>query len=143
MWALEPSLAWSCIDRAAAGRTQAMHRSPALPQPFRGNCSKSAPIFGPKLARVEPMMEIVTPSELTGLPEVVARYLRFMGVVDQPRVWAFRCRWRGRFRTRPGQAWSPCKAWQYNTRIHLARDCRIRIRFGHAGQAVGLVRTRG
>jgi hypothetical protein len=74
---------------------------------------------------------LVRPSELTGLPEVVARYLRFMEVVDHPRVWSFRCQWTGRFRTRPGQAWSPCRAWQYNTRIHLARDCRIRIRFGH------------
>jgi hypothetical protein len=63
----------------------------------------------------------VTEDDLAGFPEVVQRYLRFMGVVDQPRDWSFRARFVGRFRLRPRVGWMPAEAWQYNTSLGIAR----------------------
>jgi len=72
---------------------------------------------------------IVTQGDLDGLPEPVARYLRFMGVVGRPRDWAFRAKFAGRFRMRPGQRFMPFEAWQYNTRSPVARLFHMRIDF--------------
>ena len=41
---------------------------------------------------------IVTDADLAGLPDVVQRYLRFMGVVGRPRDWSLRAHFVGRFR---------------------------------------------
>jgi Family of unknown function (DUF6544) len=73
----------------------------------------------------------VTESDLAGLPPVVQRYLRFMGVVGRPCDWSFRVRFRGRFQIRPGSAWLPADAWQYNTAAQPARIFVMRLRVGH------------
>jgi hypothetical protein len=79
----------------------------------------------------------VTDAELTPLPQSVQRYLRFMGVVGRPRVWSFRLGFAGRFRTKPDQAWMASEAWQYNSRLAVARIFQIRIRFGGLVPVVG------
>ena len=72
----------------------------------------------------------VTEAQLAALPEPVQRYLWFMGVVGRPRDWSFRLGFSGRFRRKPGEAWMKCEAWQYNSRLAVARIFHIRARFG-------------
>ncbi|WP_207217801.1 MULTISPECIES: DUF6544 family protein [Sorangium] len=72
----------------------------------------------------------VTEAELAALPATAQRYLRFMRVVGRPRVWSFRARWTGVFRTRPDQPWKACEAWQYDTRLGIARIFHMRLRYG-------------
>jgi hypothetical protein len=72
----------------------------------------------------------VTDDELAVLPPVVARYLRAMGVVGQPRSWSFRAHWAGRFRLGPDKPWMPCDAWQYNSALEIARLFRMRLLVG-------------
>ena len=76
---------------------------------------------------------MTTPSspaeQIAHLPPVVRRYLRFMGVVGQPRVWSFRVRFQGRFRLRRGLGWMPAEAWQYNSAVQIGRMFVMRIRF--------------
>ncbi|WP_437969833.1 DUF6544 family protein [Sorangium sp. So ce260] len=74
--------------------------------------------------------EPVTEAELAALPATAQRYLRFMKVVGRPRVWSFRARWTGVFRRRPDQPWTACEAWQYDTRLGIARIFHMRLRFG-------------
>jgi Family of unknown function (DUF6544) len=69
----------------------------------------------------------VTEADIARLPDVVQRYLRFMGVVSRPRDWSFRARVAGRFRMRPGMGWMPAEAWQYNSAIAVARVFVLRV----------------
>jgi len=69
-------------------------------------------------------------SQLASLPEPAQRYLRYMGVVGRAQDWSFRVGFRGRFRIKPQQAWKNCEAWQYNSRLAVARIFQIRVRFG-------------
>jgi hypothetical protein len=71
--------------------------------------------------------EPVTEADLAGLPPVVVRYLRAMGVVGRPRTWSLRAHLVGRFRLRPDQPWLPVDAWQYNSGVELARLFRLRL----------------
>jgi hypothetical protein len=71
----------------------------------------------------------VNDSDLDPLPEPARRYLRFMGVVGRPRDWSFRLGFTGRFRRKRDEAWMKCEAWQYNTRLALARIFYIQLRF--------------
>jgi len=71
----------------------------------------------------------VIDADLEPLPDNVRRYLRFMRVVGRPRDWSFRLRFSGRFRRSPDDAWMKCEAWQYNTRVALARIFYIQLRF--------------
>ncbi len=71
----------------------------------------------------------VTEADLKALPETVQRYLRFMGVIGRPRDWSFRIGFKGRFRRSLQEPWMRCEAWQYNTRLSLARIFYIQIRF--------------
>lgn len=75
-------------------------------------------------------VDIVAVSQIVGLPEPAQRYLRFMGVVGRPQDWSFRLGFTGRFRTKPQQPRMKCEAWQYNSRLALARIFHIRIRLG-------------
>jgi hypothetical protein len=52
-----------------------------------------------------------------------------MGVLGRPRDWSFRLAFTGRFRRTPKDAWMKCEAWQYNSRLAVARIFYIRIRF--------------
>jgi hypothetical protein len=79
---------------------------------------------------------LVTEADLAGLPASVRRYFAFMRVVGRPRAWSFRMGLTGRFRRSLEEAWMPCEAWQYNTRVAIARVFRIRI---HVGGIVPLV----
>jgi hypothetical protein len=64
--------------------------------------------------------ELVSEQSIAELPELVKRYLRFMGVVGKPRDWSFKAHFRARFRREPGE-WLSCEALQYDTRIKLSR----------------------
>jgi hypothetical protein len=79
----------------------------------------------------------VTDADLAGMPEVVQRYLRFMGVLDRPRDWSFRARFVGRFRLRPRLGWMPAEAWQYNSGLAVARVFVMRLRFAGVVPMVG------
>src|SRR4051812_30684791 len=50
-----------------------------------------------------------------------------MGVPGRPRDHSFRVRFRGQFRMRPGQAWMPFDAWQFNSSDPVTRLSRMRI----------------
>lgn len=64
---------------------------------------------------------LITEADIAQYPSSVQRYLHFMGVVGRPRDWSFRWAWSGRFRMDPKKDWVGCDAWQYNTRLKLAR----------------------
>lgn len=81
--------------------------------------------------------DVITNSQIILLPEPAQRYLQFMGVVGRPQDWSFRLGFTGRFRTRPRQPWMKCEAWQYNSRLALARIFHIRIRLGGLLPIVG------
>jgi hypothetical protein len=72
---------------------------------------------------------VVTADQIAQLPPVVGRYLRFMGVIGQPRVWSFRVRFQGRFWLRRGLGWMPAEAWQYNSAVQIGRVFVMRVRF--------------
>jgi len=71
----------------------------------------------------------ITEADLQPLPGAAQRYLRFMRVVGRPRDWSFRLRFTGRFRRSRDEAWMRCEAWQYNSRLALARIFYIQLRF--------------
>lgn len=54
----------------------------------------------------------VTEEDVAALPAPVARYLRFVGAVGQPRIGAFRVRFTGKIRKGPGAPWMPFAAEQ-------------------------------
>lgn len=100
--------------------------------PARGTLTRRALARAERAARFaaspgadRPVLE----ADLDGLPPVVQRYMRAMGVVGRPPVWSLRARFAGRFRMRPGQAWMPAVAWQYNRTTPIARLFRMRIDF--------------
>ncbi|HEY9764778.1 MAG TPA: DUF6544 family protein [Chroococcales cyanobacterium] len=68
----------------------------------------------------------ITEADLAPLPKPVQRYLRFMGVLGKPRDWSFRGAFTGRFRTGLNSGWMDIEAWQYNTRLDLARVFHMR-----------------
>jgi hypothetical protein len=72
---------------------------------------------------------VIHDAELLSLPAPAQRYLKFMGVAGRPKDSSFRLGFTGRFRTRAGEPWMKCEAWQYNSRVPLARIFHIRIRF--------------
>ena len=71
----------------------------------------------------------VTDADLRALPDAVRRYFTFMGVVGRPRDWSFELGLRGRFRRSATERWMKCEAWQYNTRLALARIFYLELRF--------------
>ena len=83
----------------------------------------------------------VAEAELAQLPEVVQRYLRFMGVVGRPRIWSLRARFVGRFRLRPRLGWMPAEAWQYNSSLGIARIFVMRLRFAECSSTSAGHRT--
>jgi hypothetical protein len=112
------------LDRSAVSRADAGLPPGGLYRRLRRAVAEAAlptGIGGPAVAE----------ADLAGLPSSTQRYLRFMGVVGRPRDWPFRVRFRGRFRIRPGGAWLPADAWQYNTAVEPARIFVMRLRVGH------------
>jgi hypothetical protein len=81
--------------------------------------------------------DVVTADAVSALPEVVQRYLGFMGVVGRQRDWSLRARFVGRFRLRPRLGWMPAEAWQYDSGLEVARLFVMRLRFAHLVPMVG------
>jgi len=79
----------------------------------------------------------VIEAELDALPEPARRFLRFMRVPGRPRDWSFRAGFRGRFRRSANEAWHDCEAWQYNTRLGVARLFHLRMTFAGFLPVVG------
>lgn len=73
---------------------------------------------------------LVREEDIAPLPEVVRRYLGFMGVVGRPRDWSFRAALRGHFRLGPEKAWLPFESWQYNGALDVARVFHLRLKLG-------------
>lgn len=71
---------------------------------------------------------IVTDADLAPLPEPVQRYLRFTGVVGQPRVQNYRLLFRGRIRSAPDSAWMPFEAEQQSFTDQPTRLFHMRAR---------------
>jgi len=71
----------------------------------------------------------ISDADLAPLPEAARRYLGFMRVVGRPRDWSFRVGFTGRFRRSRDEGWMGCEAWQYNTRLALARIFHLKLRF--------------
>lgn len=82
--------------------------------------------------------DLVSEAELSALPQVTQRYMKFMGVIGRPRTWSFRLRSEGSFRLAPDKPWMPCEAWQYDCAHPVARIFHMRLRF--AGFVPMLVR---
>lgn len=73
-------------------------------------------------------LAVVGEAELAPLPRAAQRYLRFMRVVGRRRDWSFRLGMTGRFRRSRREPWMKCEAWQYNTRLSLARIFYLQLR---------------
>jgi hypothetical protein len=58
--------------------------------------------------------QVITETDLAGLPPLVQRYLRFAGVIGTPRVLGFRARLTGRIRNSATAPWMPFVAEQHN-----------------------------
>jgi hypothetical protein len=118
-------------SRAPANLQPAQSRSSArLYQRLGEEVAKAGLAAGPE-------GEPVTEADLADLPEVVQRYLRFMGVIGRPRDWSFRARFVGRFRLRQTGRWMPAEAWQYNSAVEIARIFVMRLRLGHVLPMIG------
>ncbi len=72
---------------------------------------------------------LVSEADLASLPEAARRYLRFMRVLGERRVWSFRVHWSGEFRRQPDEPFSACEAWQYNSSLDIARIFHLRLRY--------------
>lgn len=81
--------------------------------------------------------QLVTEEDLSGLPATVQRYLRAMGVVNQPRDWSFQAHITGRFRLRGEGSWMPAEVWQYNSAVEVARVFHMRLDFAGVLPMVG------
>jgi len=74
---------------------------------------------------------LIRAADVANLPYATRRYMYFMGVLDRPQTWSFRVGWTGRFRRGPDDAWMPCEAWQYNTRLGVARIFHMSLTMAH------------
>jgi hypothetical protein len=63
------------------------------------------------------------------VPEVVERYLHFMGTEPADRGCDLRVRFAGSF-FKPGLGWMPATAWQFDSAVPIERRFVMRIRFG-------------
>lgn len=65
------------------------------------------------LAEASVDTRVVTPNDLRGLPEPVAKWLAVSGVVGHPRAATVRLHQRGELRTKQDASWMPARAEQY------------------------------
>lgn len=121
--------------RAGAGRDDLTGRAPGPKDRLYATLRDEVAAAG--LRSGQHPAAVVTDADLAGLPNVVQRYLRFMGVVGRPRDWSFRARFVGRFRRRPDAGWAAAEAWQYNSAVEIARIFCLRIRFAHLVPVLG------
>lgn len=64
------------------------------------------------LAHAPTQVGLVTEADIAHMPAAVQNYMRFAGVVGQPRVWNYRLQFRGALRNGPNDAWMPMVADQ-------------------------------
>lgn len=67
------------------------------------------------LSLVDPSPTLITDSDLAGLPQPLADYVRRSGAVGEPRVTSFHASFHGRIRGAPDEAWMPFTGQQLNT----------------------------
>lgn len=67
------------------------------------------------LADVDPAPAVLAESDLVGLPDPLAAYIRGSGAVGKPRVASFQAGFHGRIRSGPMAAWMPFTGQQVNT----------------------------
>ena len=84
-----------------------------------------------------PAARAVAPGEVASLPAAAQRYLRFMRVLELPRIESFRVASRGRFRLKPDGRWMGANAWQYNARDPIARLFYMTLRMGRVLPVLG------
>lgn len=89
------------------------------------------------LARLTDAAPALSEADLAPLPEPVRRYLRAVGAVGQPRVRAYRVRFRGRIRSAPGARWMPFVADQQSFTDPPVRLFWMRARRGRASRPSG------
>lgn len=58
---------------------------------------------------------LITESDLVGLPPPVQRYLMFSGVIGKPHIVTAHVQYKGRFRTAKDKSWMPISASQFYT----------------------------
>jgi hypothetical protein len=112
---------------SAVAPAEILPRSVSPSRKFRAKFVREVSELG--LPRGPGSEEPTTEADLVPLPRTAQRYLRFMRVVGRPRVWSFRVGASGLFRRRPDQPWMACEAWQYNTRLDIARIFHMRMRY--------------
>jgi hypothetical protein len=83
------------------------------------------------LAQAPGALQTIGTDDVAALPAAARRYMYFMGVLDRPQTWSFRVGWTGRFRRGPNDDWMPCEAWQYNTRLGVARIFHMSLTMSH------------
>lgn len=82
--------------------------------PFGLRAEYTARVAQARASLTAPRAAPFTEADLTPLPPPVQRYLRFAGVLGQPRVQAFRTRMSGRIRGAADAPWMPFTAEQHN-----------------------------
>jgi len=58
--------------------------------------------------------EILTENDIQNLPQIVQKYIRYVGVVGKEKVMNFRVEFEGTIRSNPGDDWMKLKSVQYN-----------------------------
>src|ERR1700693_876435 len=84
-----------------------------------------------------PAARAVAPGEVASLPAAAQRYLRFMRVLEVPRIESFRVGSRGRFRLQPDGRWMGANAWKYSARDPIARLFYMTLRMGRVLPVLG------
>jgi hypothetical protein len=81
---------------------------------YRQRVAQALAAIGSQPARPAQAAAVLTEADLAPLPPPVQRYLRFAGVVGQPRVAHFSVRMNGRIRGAADAPWMPFTAEQHN-----------------------------
>jgi hypothetical protein len=58
--------------------------------------------------------EILTEQDITALPDIVQKYIRYAGFIGKEKVLNFRAEFRGGIRFKPGEEYMPLRSVQYN-----------------------------
>jgi hypothetical protein len=112
------------IKRFDSGRAARIAHARTLRATFAAEVASAGLPTGP--ASVEEVRE----ADVLALPVAAQRCLRFMGAVGRPRDWSICARWTGGFRRRASERFMDIEAWQYDTRLEVARIFHMRTRLG-------------
>ena len=103
----------------------------ATAQPKPGATHHRSPLLRARVDRFVRSAPPVSPmaSSWPEHPEVIERYLRFMGAQPTDRGCDLRVRFAGSF-FKSGLGWMPASAWQFDSAVPIERRFVMRIRFG-------------